>query len=734
VSSVSKIYSELVLEDIIKELLKNETSPTLSAILSAVNDYTYDTSKPRTNLVEYQVSKGESASASKMNNTMTSIYKDLVVSYNSLIDVANQSTKRFERWRTKAALLEQRLQDIIQRISQLTLLNEDTAGLINFVQDNFVNFTNIDKSNTTARVDIKRNHISIGTATTNTTKYHILDYVDRSDIQFSVLTKNGIISTLSAQESDIINIFNSVDNYFQEKVYTNKPISVSCELKVDLGSNHSLSRIDVDVHSASSTSPIEITPLYSVDNKNWNQLPGQTYSLSVYDTATFQFTTISARYIKFLLRKIGHDILQNLTYLYEFGFDEISLYNEEYSEISSTFTGDTLISQPLYVIDSITKEVLNFSKLALEVCEQTDIPTTNIEYYVTVSNDFSVPVASANWIRIDPLNRSNPIYPTYVNLSELDFYQKTGVGISYDPLNTTNKYINPKQTFTLLSSISGTTGTEITSTSSSQRYTFLNPEDRILDLQLSSDISFDQSSVEVWRNVNVKGDNSLVRGNPNGWGFDGTYYTTTVYVGNYAGFELDFGSEFAIVDEQKLSGRATIPFGYHSVKIHHNNWKVVDDSLITDVDTLRTYDTLYPYNHRYIIEGFNYSDDYPTTDEKIYTGFDIVGEYLMERIGAVDLVNTIKSDDYSKFAIDYDAGDTSRSPSTAGVLPTKVFLLKVNQSRSDFLNEKFTIRFHPVDAQYSYLRLRAILKTTDSTKTPLLGSYRIKLGGGNNNG
>lgn len=729
-SSVSEIYAELILEELIKNLLKDETSPTLSAILSAVKNYSYDTSKPRTNLVEYEVLKGESSSATKMNNTMNAVSRDLTVSYNGLIDVANEATKRFERWRSKAGILEQRLQDLIQRIAQLTLLNEDTAGLVNFVQDNFIDFSKIDKENTTARVDVRHHHVSVGTSTTDTTKYHLLDYIDRSDIQFSVLTKNSIVSVLSSSDSDVLNIFDSLDNYWQERVYTNKPISVSCELKVDLGSNHSISRIDVDVHSASSTSAVEITPLYSVDNKNWSQLPTQNYSLSVYDKATFQFTTVSARYIKFLLRKVGYDIYHKNTYCYEFGFDEISLFNEDYSTSTS---GNTLISKPLYITDSITKEVLGFTKLTLEVCELIGNPDTNIEYYITVSNNSSVPVASAQWIRVDPNNRNNPIYPIYVNLSELNFYEKTGVSVSYDPLNTTSKYVNPKRTFTLLSSISGITGTEVTATSSDQRYTFLNPEDRILDFQILGDITFDQSSLELWRNVNTKGSTTLVRGVSNGWGFDGTYYTTTVYVDNSSGVEIDFGSEPAIVDEQKLSGRVTISKGPHSVKVHHNNWVFVDDSLVSDLDYMKSQDPLYPYNHRYLVEGFDYSDAYILTgDERIYRGFDIVAEHLMERVSMIDLVNTVSSTDYSKFALDNDAGDTSRSPASAGTNPTKVFLLKVNQARSDFLNEKFTIRFHPVDAEYNYLRLRAILKTVDTTKTPLLGSYRIKLGGGNN--
>jgi hypothetical protein len=735
--SIEDINIEVILEGIIKDLLEEGTSPTLSAILTALDSYSYDLDQPKTTFSDYEVDSGESASALKMNNTMSSIKQDLVVSYNGLFDVANESLKRFERWKTKAVILEGRLNNLIQRIEQLTLLQEDTTGFFNFVRDDFADLSKIDQTNTTARVDVKHSHVSIGTSTTSTTKHHIRSALDSSDVEFTVLSKDSIVSSKSAHMSDKLNAFDSLGNYWQEIVYTNRMVAVNCELKVYFGTTAlSISRIDVDLHSASSNSEVQITPLYSTDGRSWNQLSIQNYSLSIRDKATFQFPAVSANYFKFLMRKTAPDITHKLSHCYEFGADEIAFFGET---ISTSTAGQQLISKPLSIVDPISNTVQYFGKAILETCEQTEVGTNSIDYYITVSNDSTVPIASANWIQLDPLNRDNPSHPIILNFTELDYYTRENVSISIDPTNSIAKYINPKRTFDLLTAMSGTTGTITSCTPSDQRYTFLNEEDKILDLQLLPTIDFDPDSLQIWRNTNTQGDNTLVRGYENGWGFKDDYYLTTVSVDNASGIEIDFGPSPIILDEKSVSGIVSISYGIHTIRVHKDNWLEVDDSAVADLEDLKTddgsgspADSLYPYNHRYLVEGFNYPSSYPANEEKVYAGFDIVAEFLMKRTSVMDMLHNISPQDYSRFSIDYDAEDASRYPGGAGISPTKVFLIKVDTSNSDFPGEKFLIRFHPVAVQYQYLRLRAILKTTDSGKSPFLGSYCLRLGGGNN--
>jgi hypothetical protein len=68
------------------------------------------------------------------------------------------------------------------------------------------------------------------------------------------------------------------------------------------------------------------------------------------------------------------------------------------------------------------------------------------------------------------------------------------------------------------------------------------------------------------------------------------------------------------------------------------------------------------------------------------------------------------------------------SSHTGGNSPTRVFLLKIDDTNPDFQNERFMIRFKEVNLLQKYLRLRADLSTSNEQISPTLFSYKIKLG------
>jgi hypothetical protein len=188
----------------------------------------------------------------------------------------------------------------------------------------------------------------------------------------------------------------------------------------------------------------------------------------------------------------------------------------------------------------------------------------------------------------------------------------------------------------------------------------------------------------------------------------------------------------ALVDGAKTTGKITLSQGRHVIEVHKDNWKYVDVSTVSNLDTLKSADDLYPYNHRYIVEGFDYPADYPSTEEKIYRGFDTVAEYLMKEVSVFDMNNNVKADDYGKFAVGLDVEDPSRTidgsaATTEEQAPNKVFVLKVNENNTDFVNEQFVLRFKSANSLFKYLRLKAVLKTTNTAITPTLDSYRIKI-------
>jgi hypothetical protein len=722
---IQDTYTELITEKIIREILAEGTSPSVSEILTRLAAFLEgnDLSEPLFISENYTATTDTSSSVALYNSANTTVQQDLLVLFRHLLSVSDQAISNFERWRTEARLLEGRLDDLNERLTSLLLLNQDTAGFFNFVQDNFVDNSKVDLANTTAYVNVEKGLVHLGTNTTGVTRINTSSLID-DDVEFTVLSRNNLVSVNAASGSSTKYVVTDARNYWQERVHTNKPAPVSAELKINLGAATSISRIDLDLHMANQNSTVQITPLYSTDNYNWQQLPISSPTRSVVDKTSFQFAPVSAKWVKFIFTKAGFDQAHKGLYVYEFGVDEIAFYNEAFSASGSSL----LLSQPLSVLD-LDGNVEEFSKVVLEVCEE--VPDyTSISYAIGVTN--SATDEPASYVPIDPLTRTNTTQPTVLDFGDLTAVSLSGVLTSYDPSGATSDFINPGQSFTLIQSVSGGTAATVSGLSSAPRYSFLNSNERILDHEVGSGVLIAQNTLEVWRNINLQGSTVKVRGYSNGWGFSDPWYKTTVHVGNADGYQVDFGGETVIIDGSPEAGLVSFDPGRHSVAVHKNNWKVVVTSGVSDLASLKVADMLYPYNHRYLVEGLVYPTSYPTTEEKVYRGFDIVAEHFMKEVSVFDMLNNVAADDYSRFAIDRDTPDASRqidgAPATADEQGSNsVFVLKVDESNPDFVNEQFLLKFKSANSLFKYLKLKATLSTTETNITPFLDSYRIKL-------
>lgn len=713
--STSDTYISLILNDIINDLLQEGEVPTLVRIEATINEYLseYDLTKPVFKYDDYSVNYGEISSAAKQNETYNIIKQDLIVLFKHLLLTTDQVILNFDRWREETQLLENQLSSLEQRIDNLLLLTEDSAGYVNYIQDNFVDMSKIDLPNTTAFPNVAKNYISIGTSTKGVTKVN-LSTVKESDIEFVALIKTNFSSQNQVDRSQRRYAIDATNNFWQEKIAYYKPQTVTTEFKIKLGEIAiSINKIEIDFHTANYGGYIDVLPMYSLDGSTWYQLDIENYLQSVKEKAVFQFNSIELKYLKLILTKTSYDNILNNKYVYEFGIDEMSLYSEGYTEE----TDYELISKPLS-IDKPDGNPQEFTSAVLETCE--NVPTnTDISYYLSASNDSTFPISGINWIPIDPITRSNPKKPTLIDFSENAIVELTGVSISYDKDNNRS----PSYTINLVNAVSGTTPTTVSETSTDKKYMISTPYSAILDYQIDETaIDLVDDSIEIWRNVRDISSSLKVRDSLNGWGFSNPYYNTTVHVDNISGIEIDFGSKDIIVDGIPKNGKVSISYGSHIISVHKDNWYDFSLSGITTIALLKTSDKLYPYNHKLLVEGIDYSVFTDSPTEQYYKGFDIVAEYRMKQTSVIDMINSVKKDDYQRFAKDQDAPTTTRNH------PTSVFLMKINPEYSDFTNEKFIIKFKVAETQYTYLRLKAILNTQDTSISPYIDSYRIKLG------
>jgi hypothetical protein len=504
--AISETYSKLILEQILLDLLLEGTPPTATEIELRFQAFIAenDLSLPLFDADNYHVEYDTPSSASKFNAANNDILRDMKVLYKHLFKVSDQAINNFDRWRAESNVLEGRLDDLGERINSLLLLSSDTAGFFNFMQDNFVDNSKVDLPNTDAYVNVGKGVVSIGTSSSGATRIDLSGIQDR-DVEFTVLSRNNLVSAVSADGSRTRYAVSDVTNFWQERVYTSKPGPVTVELKINLQTKQPISRIDLDLHMANQNSTASVTPMYSVDNYNWKQLPVSNFTRSVIDKTTFQFTPVEAKWIKFIMTKVGYDQVHNELYIYEFGMDTVGLFNEGFS---STSSGSTLISKPLSVLGE-DREIEEFSRVVLEVCE--DVPDgTSIDYSVSAFNNENDPLGT--FTAIDPLERKGSTKPSVIDFGELEPAKITGIGISYDPTESDDCFINPSRNFTLVQSIAGSTASTAAGVASACRYAFQDSNSRILDHSVASGVRVAQGTLELWRNVNTIGSTTKVRG------------------------------------------------------------------------------------------------------------------------------------------------------------------------------------------------------------------------------
>ena len=361
--------------------------------------------------------------------------------------------------------------------------------------------------------------------------------------------------------------------------------------------------------------------------------------------------------------------------------------------------------------------LIEFNKVSCEICEI--VPAgTSINYYVAVGTEEIVVNSGTPWMPIDPLNRTEPTQPTLLELGELDDITFTDIELSYDAFSTTD--VSPGYPFELITGASSTT--TATPGSGGPRYSFYNPEDRILDHQMATDVEINEDNLVLFRNVGIQGNTTKVRGVQRGWGYTEPYYSTVVRITNANGLDVDFGDKAVIIDDEITSGKVTIATGIHRVSVHRDNFLTITASL-DDLVSLINADILYPYNHKLLIEGYLYGDSYTAGSEQVYGGVDLFAEKQMKKVGVFDLINNVAKDDFDRFAIDKDTGS-----SVVTRTASRIFLLKVDNLNADFVNELFQLEFDILESTFTYLRFRADLITSDSTLTPSLGNIRIKFG------
>lgn len=733
--AIGTTAAEQIFENIIKDLILAGKNPLLTDVIKEFLAKTNgkDLNKPFTTVSNFKIALNEESSASKFNKMQDSIFSDLQVLYTELFNITDTSMKYFDRWKAESIAIEKRISDLNARIDSLLLLSKDADNYTSYIEDNFSDANNIDNINSNIVLDPIKQRVFIPITGESPSRIS-LNTIAPTDVTFNILSTRHLVSRAEAPNSALQYALTDDSRFWQTRVFTNNTTQpVTAELNIKLPSLQKISRISIDLHTGSATSPTQITPLLSSDGSNFLQLKTTEFIKSGLRNIVFTFPATEAQYIKFIMIKDSPDHSDDRFYVYEFGASDIAFFNEGYtkSKSFSFISKDWSLTEDTTGIKSSAKKGSSDkakTKVSLETCEE--VPDkTRIDYYLAVdrtNTTIDVTASGLDWIALDPFNRDKRTKPTVVDLAKLTELSYSDVSLSYDVSGSTG-FINPGTSFKVIYA-KDLTGTLQSASGHDPRYNFINPEDRILNYQFDTSASTGVSirDLRIWRNIGEVGSTTLVREQPIGWGFSDPYYTSTIKIKNIDGKEIDFGDKPIVLDGSFVSGKQTITFGAHTIKVHKDNFLSVTASYNSE-STLRDNDRLYPFNHRLLIEGYKYGSSYPSSDPKIYTGVDIFAEYLMSSTKVFDFLNSLPSTNYSKYTLDDDMGNIFIPSGATSSISTKVILLKVNTSLADFINEKFIVELDVTELPFTNLRLRADLSTEDEKISPVLTHYRLKL-------
>lgn len=738
--AVKDIYKSYLYNEFLKTKAKQGLSVTTDEVEAFLRDNVdpFDLSIPQFDSKYYKVEKKENASASKMNETIAALKQDLVIMYKVFLAYGQGTTEDFERWKREIEVLEKRLIDLEDRIENLLLIAQDTEGYHSFFLDNLTDLFHTDLTNTTVAVDIASQSAFLSpylAGAQTTTKIDLgIDQDGDDRVSFRVRTSNAVISDSDGTKELPLDGNTNTPWWIEVKSSSPEAKEVVVEYTVQLSVDPVyISSIWLYPHGSGGFS---VTPLTSLDGYTYSQLKSSSPTKNVLAMTSFDFRGTSTKWVKFLLVRPAPTEPTDGGYRYEFGFSEIEFRNEVFTPGESK----SFISRPISITNP-DDTIREFSKVTLEVCE--DVPdNTSIDYFVTPgsTSDFSIS-GTTKWYPISPIDRADPQHPQVLNLgdiAEVEIGDAENVTISSELRATNTDYKNPAQIFRLLSLGADDSVLNEEVTSSSVRFVPAGINERILNYQIKDSdysgsgtgngLSIEEDDIKLFRNVGEKGltaDNT-VRGIQRGWRWESPYYITLVEI--LEDTLMDFGDEEIIVDNKRwtgpqiLLGKTTTFDGIHEIRVHKNNWKHVTPELNTLTELIAA-DPLYPYNHKLLIEGYNYGSSWLGDINKIYQGADLFFERRAKKINLFDLSENLEFEDrYRYFALDRDIADTH----TGGNSSTRVFVVKVDNTNPDFENEKFNIRFNLVSQRYSYLRFRADLLTDDELNCPVMGPYKLK--------
>lgn len=458
-----------------------------------------------------------------------------------------------------------KIKNLERNVNKNLLIHSKNDPFVYSVVEDFTDYSKVDFDNSNI-------YFFNGKATLGFKKV-ASDSFNQSEIKYSFNHQDNMGAGYKAY-NDISNVLKEDGKYFKVVAYsTSKTETVNFVINIDFDEPKEIDTIKYLTQNVNKNSKIVQTCFWSPNGNNFYEIFES--KLVIQNNSNYvEIKQEKVKSIKLVLTKEVSDYTDAGKYVYLFTLDFIG-YTENSYKIN---TDSTMYLGPYEILDE-NDEPVNFSLATVKGGTCCIIPDeTSIDMFVSKDN--------SSWIKADFKGTSQQV----IQFSESEENAET-----YNIFNILDE-----------SSESNWVAENYPEELS------LKKNERCLNVYVPKEnkalINF--NSLNIQRNI-LKEDKVKLYKAYSGWEYKEGYYHTNIICNSIEGMYIDFGNRSCFLNGQQTNGKTFISFGKHSFKTSKENWlHIKDEPNINSLKSLKEKDKLYPFNHKYLIEGFDYKIDF----------------------------------------------------------------------------------------------------------------------------
>jgi hypothetical protein len=509
------------------------------------------------------------------------------------------------------------------------------------------------------------------------------DLLNESEINYTLRHKRGAQVNIETKGT-IRDLLIEDDEFLSIKSYSSMDDDI-VEFILDLSFKEGkpVQEIKYIIEDINNNSMLQEEVWYSVDGVNYTGLYELNIPTNIIDkTNTIEMQNsnkeIYFKNIKIIFRKTKSDGKKDNAFYYSFVMDYIGL-----QKIAYKLKKESVFYCGPYEIKDENDTAINFSLASLKGGTCCEIPNrSSVDLYLSKNNN--------DWFKGEFSGEFNDI---------VSFESHEANALNFDVF-------------------------DIVQTDSTYQFTVdLKPEwaekdYELLNIYVPAD-NIDtviENSIVIKRNVlKTKRNNSGTFFS--GWIKEGNFYKCRFTINIPEGVYIDFGNAACILNDKMSTSKTFLKAGEHKIKIDEKYFIVhaeisneLKEKTVSSVRALKKADRYYPYNHKLLIEGFNYSPGF--RGAKVYKGASDIYSSKLEKVSEVSFK---ANPTYNKFFIKEHQGE-------------KYFFIQDEGSSGKLEDYSVIYRKNPSDnGGGNKLYIKGIIRTNDSRYTPKISQIQVRV-------